>query len=193
MGILSTVVGFVAGYAVGANKDKESILRARRELMSRFPSRFSTSNRSSAGSVVDVRPVREVMTASPRTVTPDTSLAAAARLMKDEDIGDVLVAERKTHRALGIVTDRDIAIRAVAQGSDPDTTSVQDIVSRDLVAAAPTNTVDEAIKLMKDQNVRRLPVIEGGRAIGVITLGDLSVERDVGAVLADISTAAPDR
>jgi CBS domain-containing protein len=193
MGILSTVVGFVAGYALGANKDKESILRARREVMSRFPSRFSTSNRSSAGSVVDVRPIREVMTASPRTVTPDTSLAAAARLMKEEDIGDVLVAERNTHRALGIVTDRDIAIRAVAQGSDPDTTSVQDIVSRDLVAAAPTNTVDEAIKLMKDQNVRRLPVIEGGRAIGVISLGDLSVETDVGAVLADISTAAPDR
>jgi CBS domain-containing protein len=133
------------------------------------------------------------MTPSPRTVTPDTSLSAAARLMREHDIGDVIVAEPATQKAVGIVTDRDIAIRAVAESSDPDTTTVQDLVSSSLVAAAPTDTVEDAIKLMQGLNVRRLPVVEEGRAIGVVSLGDLSVETDVGDTLADISTAPPDR
>jgi CBS domain-containing protein len=191
MGILGTIVGFGAGYALGANKDNESIRQVRRDVMERLSTRLP--HRSLTGRRVDVRELREVMTPSPRTVTPDTSLSAAARLMREDDIGDVIVAEPATQKAVGIVTDRDIAIRAVAESSDPDTTTVQDLVSSDLVAAAPTDTVEDAVKLMQGLNVRRLPVVEDGRAIGVVSLGDLSVETDVGDALADISTAPPDR
>jgi CBS domain-containing protein len=191
MGIWSTVVGFGAGYALGANKDKESFRQLQRDVSDRLSTRFR--DRSSNGRRVDVRELREVMTRSPRTVTPDTPLSEAAQVMRDDDIGDVIVAEPTTQKAVGIVTDRDIAIRAVAESSDPDTTTVRDLVSEDLVAAAPGDTVEDAIKLMQGLNVRRLPVVEGGRAVGVVSLGDLSVEIDAGDALADISTAPPDR
>lgn len=191
MGIWSTILGFGAGYALGANKDTGSIRRMRRGIMTRVSDRFPSASRS--GDTLDTRPVRELMTPTPRTVRPDTSLAAAARVMANEDIGDVLVAESKTERLVGIVTDRDITIRAIAEGRDPDTTTVEDIFSRDLVAAAPTDTVRDTLELMQGLNVRRLPVVERGKAIGVVSLGDLSTETDVGPTLADISTAAPDR
>ena len=191
MGIWSTILGFGAGYALGANKDTGSIRRMRRGIMTRVSDRFPSAIWS--GDTLDTRPVRELMTPTPRTVRPDTSLAAAARVMADEDIGDVLVAESKTERLVGIVTDRDITIRAIAEGRDPDTTTVEDIFSRDLVAAAPTDTVRDTLELMQGLNVRRLPVVERGKAIGVVSLGDLSTETDVGPTLADISTAAPDR
>ena len=131
------------------------------------------------------------MTPSPRTVKPGTSLANAARVMAEDDIGDVLVADVVTGRLVGIVTDRDIAIRAVAESRDADTTTVKDIVSAEVVSAAPSDTVQETLELMKGLNVRRLPVVEGGRAIGVVSLGDLSVETDVGSTLAEHCTAPP--
>ena len=192
MGIWSTILGFGAGYALGANKDNESVRRMRSGMMARVSDRIPFAG-SSSEALIDVRPIREVMTPSPRTVTPNTSLAAAARVMADDDIGDVLVAESKTERLVGIVTDRDIAIRAVAESRDPDTTKVKDVVSSEVVSAAPRDTVQETLELMKGLNVRRLPVVEGGRAVGVVSLGDLSVETDVGSALADISTAPPDR
>lgn len=192
MGMWSTILGFGAGYALGANKDNESIRRMRNGVMAGVSDRIPFVGSPSEASV-DVRPIREVMTPSPRTVTPATSLAAAARVMAEDDIGDVLVAESKTERVVGIVTDRDIAIRAVAESRDPDTTKVRDVVSSEVVSVAPSDTVQETLELMKGLNVRRLPVVEGGRAIGVVSLGDLSVETDVGSALADISTAPPDR
>ena len=192
MGMWSTILGFGAGYALGANKDNESIRRMRSGVMARVSDRIPFAG-SSSEALVDVRPIREVMTQSPRTVTPGTSLADAARVMAEDDIGDVLVAESKTERLVGIVTDRDITIRAVAESRDPDTTKVKDVVSSEVVSVAPRDTVQETLELMKGLNVRRLPVVEGGRAIGVVSLGDLSVETDVGSALADISTAPPDR
>lgn len=192
MGMWSTILGFGAGYALGANKDNESIRRMRNGVIAGVSDRIPFVGSPSEASV-DVRPIREVMTPSPRTVTPATSLAAAARVMAQDDIGDVLVAESKTERVVGIVTDRDIAIRAVAESRDPDTTKVRDVVSSEVVSVAPSDTVQETLELMKGLNVRRLPVVEGGRAIGVVSLGDLSVETDVGSALADISTAPPDR
>jgi CBS domain-containing protein len=192
MGIWSTILGFGAGYALGANKDNESIRRLRRTVKARVSDRIPIVG-STSEALVDVRPIRELMTPSPRTVTPDTSLAAAARVMAEDDIGDVLVAESKTERLVGIVTDRDIAIRAVAESRDPDTTMVKDVASSEVASADPRDTVRETLELMRGLNVRRLPVVEGGRAVGVVSLGDLSVETDVGSALADISTAPPDR
>jgi CBS domain-containing protein len=192
MGMWSTILGFGAGYALGANKDKQPVRRMRGRAMARVSERLPF-DLPSGDRPSDRRQISEVMTPSPRTVTPDAPLASAARLMADEDIGDVLVAESGSDRLVGILTDRDIAIRAVAEHLDPDTTKVREIVTGELASAAPTDTVQDTLDLMKGLNVRRLPVVERGRAIGVISLGDLSVETDVGATLADISTAAPDR
>jgi CBS domain-containing protein len=187
MGVLGTILSFGAGYALGAKNGMEPVRRVQSKVMRRFPEPIR-----SIGDRIDVRQVRDVMTAAPQTVTLDASLTTAARVMADNDIGDVIVTESESEKAAGIVTDRDIAIRAVAEGRNPDTTTVEDIFSRDLVAAAPTDTVHDALELMKGLNVRRLPVVEGDRAIGVVSLGDLSIETDVGSTLADISTAAPD-
>jgi CBS domain-containing protein len=136
--------------------------------------------------------VHEVMTPAPETVTLDTPLTAAARLMAASDIGDVIVTEPGTKRVAGIVTDRDIAIRAIAEERDPRTTTVEEIFSRDLVAAAPTDTVRHVIELMQDLKVRRLPVVAADRAVGIVSLGDLATETDAGWTLAEISSAAPD-
>src|SRR6266566_653182 len=103
---------------------------------------FGARDRSGTSGMLprDVQ-VRDVMTAAPETVTLDAPLTAAARLMAEKDIGDVIVIEPGTERVAGIVTDRDIAVRAVAEGRNPDTTTVEGIFSRDLVAAAlPTRS-----------------------------------------------------
>lgn len=192
MGIWSTILGFGAGYALGANKGTEGVRRVRSRAMRRLSERLPFSV-GTGTTRVDVRQIREVMTPSPRTVTPETPLVSAARLMADHDIGDVLVEEAASKRVVGIVTDRDITIRGVGEGRDPKTTKVRDIVSGGVTSAAPTDTVQDTLDLMRGLNVRRLPVVEGGRAVGVVSLGDLSVETDVGPTLADISTAAPDR
>ena len=154
--------------------------------------RWGSWSRTSGVLTRDVQ-VRDVMTAAPETVTLDAPLTAAARLMAEKDIGDVIVIEPGTERVAGIVTDRDIAIRAVAQGRNPDTTTVEEIFSRDLVAADPADLVGHVIELMEDLKVRRLPVVEADRAVGIVSLGDLAVETNVGSALAEISAAAPDR
>ena len=133
--------------------------------------------------------VREVMTADPRTVDADDTIADTARLMRDEDVGAVIVLNGQ--RIEGIATDRDIAVRAVADGRDPQGTSIGEIASRDLVQLAPDETVDRAVQLMRERSVRRLPVVDGDRPVGILSLGDLAVERDRGSALADISSAQP--
>jgi CBS domain-containing protein len=192
MGFWSTLLSFGAGYALGANKDKEIVKdlqgKARGVVAERLPSSFR-----SRGDRVDLREVREVMTALPQSVTPDTTIAEAARRMAEGDMGDVLITDKKTGRLVGIVTDRDITIRAIATGQDPATTAVRTIMSADPTTVAPTDTVQEAIARMRSADVRRLPVIEDGISLGVVSLGDLSQETDAGPALADISNARPDR
>jgi CBS domain-containing protein len=111
--------------------------------------------------------------------------------MRDQDIGDVLVAEGD--RVVGVVTDRDIAVRAVADGVDPHSVSAASVASGDPVTVTPRDTVGEAVTLMREHAVRRLPVIEDGRPVGIVSLGDLAEERDPNSALADISRAQPDR
>jgi CBS domain-containing protein len=135
--------------------------------------------------------VKEVMTLGTITLDGDASLAEAARLMRDEGIGDVIVVEGED--AKGIVTDRDIVIRAVAEGSDLDTTRLGEVVSGDLTSVAPDDPVERAIELMREKAVRRLLVLESGKPVGVVTLGDLAMQRDSDSVLADISDEPDDR
>ena len=135
--------------------------------------------------------VKEVMTTGPITLDRDASLAEAARLMRDRGIGDVIVVEGDD--AEGIVTDRDIVIRAVAEGADPNTTRLGQVVSGDLTSVAPDDPVERAIQLMRDKAVRRLPVLEGGKPVGVVSLGDLAIQQEGDSVLADISDEPDDR
>lgn len=133
--------------------------------------------------------VNEVMTADPRTVDLGAPLAEAAVQMRDGDIGAVLAVDGGEVK--GIVTDRDIAVRAVAEGRDPATTPVSEICTSDVVTLTPDQSVDDALRLMQEHDVRRLPVVQEGRAAGIVSLGDVSKERDSGETLADISTSSP--
>jgi CBS domain-containing protein len=133
--------------------------------------------------------VRDVMTPGVVAVRPDASLVEAAQLMRAQDIGDVVVADGQT--IVGVLTDRDIAVRAVADGADPLTVSAESVCSRDPVMVGPGERVSVAVSLMRQHAVRRLPVVEDGLPVGVVTLGDLAEDRDPGSALADISRAAP--
>lgn len=138
-----------------------------------------------------VQKVREVMTGSPETLSTDAPLVEAARLMRDRGIGDVIVTEGDS--AEGIVTDRDIVVRAVAEGGDTNTMRLGQVVSGDLTTVSPDDPVERAIQLMREKAIRRLPVVEGGKPVGVVSIGDLAVQRDAGSVLADISEEPPTR
>ncbi|WP_017537497.1 MULTISPECIES: CBS domain-containing protein [Nocardiopsis] len=131
--------------------------------------------------------VREVMTTPPYTASPGTTLREVARIMRDKDIGDVLITE--DGRLRGLVTDRDVAVRCVAEGADCAQETVERAFTGQTVTVGPQTRVGEAVRLMREHSVRRLPVVEEGRPLGVVSLGDLAVERDPRSALADISAA----
>ncbi|MCX5195579.1 CBS domain-containing protein [Streptomyces sp. NBC_00249] len=137
------------------------------------------------------RRVHEVMTRNPVTVEQLTSLSEAARVMRDAGIGDVLVVEEG--RLRGIVTDRDIVVRALAEDRDPAETTVRAVCSTEPVTVGPDDQVDQAVDVMRRHALRRLPVVgEDGGLVGIVTLGDLEVERDPGSPLASIAAAEPE-
>ena len=131
--------------------------------------------------------ISTVMTSQPHCCDAGATLVDAAKLMDQHDIGDVLVT--KGGELCGIVTDRDIAVRAVAQGKDPSSTTLGEIASGEVVSLSPDDSVDDAISTMRDRAIRRVPVVEGGKPVGVVSLGDLAEERDRQSVLAEISAA----
>lgn len=130
--------------------------------------------------------VRDAMTANPIEIQMDATLAEAAMAMKGADVGAMLVLEDGTLR--GIVTDRDIAIRAVAESKDP-STKVREIVSSDLVTVAPDDDLDDTARLAREKALRRFPVVENGQPVGIVSLGDLALAQDPNSALADISAA----
>jgi CBS domain-containing protein len=140
---------------------------------------------------VDVRSIREVMTEHPRTVSLSSTLQEAARMMAEDAIGNVIVDDA-VGRVAGILTDRDLAIRATAQGLDPTTATVEQAFTPDISTLAPTDTVQDAVRQMRSKDIRRLPVVEDGKAIGIVSLGDISIQTEPGSVLSDISAARPD-
>jgi CBS domain-containing protein len=133
--------------------------------------------------------IKEVMTADPHTISSDATLEDAAREMQSDDIGAVLVTDNGD--VAGILTDRDIVVRAVAEGRDPSSTKVGDVATRDVKTLTPDSSVDDAIKIVREQNVRRIPVVEAGRPAGIVSIGDLAIERDTDSALADISSEPP--
>jgi CBS domain-containing protein len=132
--------------------------------------------------------IREVMTPTPQTVQADSPATEAAKLMKEADAGMIPVVE--DGRLLGAVTDRDIVLRVVAEGKDPRSTTAREIASTDLVTVEPDQDLDEALKLMAHHQVRRLPVVEDGRLVGVLAQADVARvgdEREVGETVEQIS------
>jgi CBS domain-containing protein len=119
----------------------------------------------------------------------DALISDAAELMLREDIGDVIVLDED--RLYGILTDRDIVVRVVAEGHDPSQTRVGDVCSRQLTTVGPDDSVGQALRLMREKAVRRLPVVEANEVVGILTIGDIAVERDSRSALADISAAPP--
>ncbi|HET8872981.1 MAG TPA: CBS domain-containing protein [Gaiellaceae bacterium] len=135
--------------------------------------------------------VRDAMTPGVRSVAPTDSLTDAAAAMRDQDVGSLPVVEGD--RLLGIVTDRDIVVRAVADGADPRTMKVGDVSSGDPVTVKPDEDLDDALSLMAHHRVRRLPVVEDGRLVGVVAQADVALaakERDSGKMLEEISQPA---
>jgi CBS domain-containing protein len=137
------------------------------------------------------RTVEEIMTRDPRTVNADDPVIDAARIMRDSDIGDVVVMDGG--QVTGIVTDRDIVVRGVAEGIDAESASVSDVCTTGVETIEPEASVDEALSRMREKDIRRLPVAKNGRPVGIISLGDLAVEREPDSTLADISAASPDQ
>ena len=133
--------------------------------------------------------VREIMTRDVISLQVDVTLEEAARTMRERDIGDVVVAE--DDRLVGLVTDRDIVIRAVAEGMDPSTATLASVTSRDLIAVQPDDTAQSAALLMREQAVRRVLVVDEHGLCGILSIGDLATEIDPDSVLGGISGAPP--
>ncbi|MFJ9822461.1 CBS domain-containing protein [Streptomyces sp. NPDC101151] len=133
--------------------------------------------------------IREIMSTDLVTVEPLTSVVDVAQLMRREGVGDVLVVDEGHLR--GLVTDRDLVIRIMAEGGNADDRTVVNACSEELITVTPDDDVDQVIGLMRDRAVRRVPVVEGDRPVGIVSLGDLAIERDPGSALGDISAARP--
>jgi len=135
------------------------------------------------------RKVRDVMSRHPVMLPRTAPLTDAARQMKESEIGDVLVVD--DGNLCGVVTDRDIVVKAVAEGRDPSSVKLEEICSQEVIAVKPDDPVDRAVQLMRQRAVRRLAVVQDGAPVGVISLGDLAIELDEDSGLAEISAAEP--
>jgi CBS domain-containing protein len=132
--------------------------------------------------------IRDVMTPNPRTVSPNDTVQSVAQVMRAEDTGAVPVVE--DGRVLAVVTDRDIVVRVVADGGTF-SSAVRDIASDDVITVSPDMSTKDAERLMSERQIRRLPVVENDRLVGIVSLGDLAVKSGhddrVGETLESIS------
>ena len=137
----------------------------------------------------DSRSIRQLMTDNPCAIDAEKPVAHAAKMMRDENVGLAPIVEGD--RLIGTLTDRDIAVRVVAEGRDPEATAVREVASTDLVTIDPEQELDEALRLMAEHQVRRLPVVqEDGRLVGVVAQADIARhgdDRQTGQVVEQIS------
>lgn len=134
--------------------------------------------------------VRELMTRDPVVLQSSTQVGEAARRMRDDDIGNVLVVDGPQLR--GIVTDRDLTTRVLADGRSGDTVTLGDVVTTGLETVSPEDDAREVVDRMRRSAVRRVPVVEDQTPVGILSIGDLAIELDEDSALADISAARPD-
>jgi len=136
-----------------------------------------------------VQKVKDVMSTDVIVCDADTTIADVARIMRDRHVGDVLVSS--DGRLRGIATDRDIVVRCVAEKGDLDDRRIGDLLTTDPVMVDPDASVGDAVQRMVDNSIRRLPVVDDGKLVGVVTLGDLAIDRDDTSALGSISAARP--
>jgi CBS domain-containing protein len=132
--------------------------------------------------------IKDVMTSDVRSCEPSTTVVDAAKVMAHEDVGPVPVVQ--DGRLVGIVTDRDIVVRVVAEGRDPRSTTLEEIASQDVVTVSPDDNLDRALQLLAQNQVRRLPVVEGDRLVGIVAQADvarLGSDAKTGEVVEEIS------
>lgn len=134
--------------------------------------------------------IAEIMTKQVHCVGKQTNLKQIAALMRDQKIGDVLVTD-EAGKLCGIVTDRDLVVRAIAEGKDPAALKAGDVCSGQPVTLRENASLDEAVALMRSKKVRRIPVVRDGAPIGIVSIGDLAKSKDPDSALAEISAAAP--
>lgn len=121
--------------------------------------------------------IKDVMTSDPCTIDADKSVAYAAKMMRDEDVGVAPIVE--SDKLVGMLTDRDIAVRVVAEGKDPERVTVSEVASKQVVTVDPQQDLEEALRIMAKHQVRRLPVVEeDGRLVGVVAQADVAREGD---------------
>ena len=133
--------------------------------------------------------IREIMTKDPITIEESSTVVEAAKAMQKADIGPTLITSNGSLR--GIVTDRDIAVRVVAEGQDPNSVRAIDIATTDLATLSPDAEAGDAVRLMKENNIRRVVVVENDNPVGIVSIGDLAIALDQNSVLADISSEPP--
>jgi CBS domain-containing protein len=133
--------------------------------------------------------MRDIMSAAPVCMGRAESVSAAAKAMKQNGIGTVLVLT--DGRLSGLVTDRDITVRVLAENRDPQTTRIGDICSSELMMLGPDDDVAEAARLVRERAVRRIPVLRDGIPVGVVSIGDLALEKDATSALSGVSSAPP--
>ena len=135
------------------------------------------------------RKMRDIMSPAPVCMAPGESVSAAAQAMRQHGIGTVLVLA--DGRLSGLVTDRDITVRVLAENRDPRTTRIGDICRGDLVVLGPDDDVEQATRLVRERAVRRIPVLADGRPVGIVSIGDLALEEDPTSALSGVSSAPP--
>jgi len=133
--------------------------------------------------------IREIMTSDPVKFRAEDTAADAARAMRDSAIGDVIVLDG--NRLCGLVTDRDLVVRVLADGKDPAKTPLRDVCSKQVQTLRPDDDVNAAVQIMAERAVRRIPVVETDTVVGVVSIGDLAMERDERSALASVSAAPP--
>jgi CBS domain-containing protein len=132
--------------------------------------------------------INESMTANPCSIDASKPVAYAAKMMRDEDVGFAPIVEGD--RLIGTLTDRDIAVKVVAEGIDPNTTSVREVATNDVITVEPEDDLDEAMRLMAQHQVRRVAVVQGGRLVGVVAQADVARDakpKETGEVVEEIS------
>jgi CBS domain-containing protein len=120
----------------------------------------------------------EVMTKNPKTCAPTDPVYEAAQLMKSEDVGPIPIAGNN-NKLEGIITDRDIVLKVVAEGRDPKTTKLADVMTTDVITCGANDDIEDALNLMEDRQVRRIAVVDGDRLVGIISQADIATRLDV--------------
>ena len=134
--------------------------------------------------------VSEVMTPNPVTLDDTADLFTAAQAMRDNDIGDVIVTG-SDGKPCGIVTDRDLVVRGMAEGLDAASATLDDLCNHRLVTVGADDSIASVVKTMEESAIRRLPVMENGDLVGIVSIGDLAVQRDPKSAIGEISAAPP--